>query len=303
MDKLPAKKQGGGFLLRILPAVLVILVAVAIALVILTHRLMHPRAVPETVSPSQYLMPLTDAAWVLPEGTPTAGWWIPGRTKKMSAIVLVPGYGMGRADLISLAVTLWQTGFSVLVYDLRASGAAPQGAGTFGLRETDDLLAALDYLKSRIPSNAGQVGIWGADVGARAALRAAASRREVSAIVADSVFEFTDDFIRLRLSEDLGVRNRELGSTCIAMFRVYLRAIHVTADEKFSLDALAGRKLLLIQGVNRPELAAYTAEIYGRLPPGNQLLKLPVARMRNMTSEEVTSYDRKVADFFSANLP
>jgi hypothetical protein len=302
MDKLPAKRQEGGFLLRILPAVLVVVLAVIVTLIILTYRLMHPSAVPETVSPSQYLMPLTDAAWISAEGKPIAGWWVPGRTKA-SAIILVPGFGMSRADLISLAVTLWQTGFSVLAYDLRASGAAPHEASTFGLRETDDLLTALDYLKSRLPSNASQVGIWGADVGARAALRAAVSRPEVSAIVADSVFEFTDDFIRLRLYEDLGVRNREIGSACTAMFRLYRQAYHLTADEKFSLGALAGRSVLLIQGVNRPELAACTAEIYGRLPPGKQILKLPVARMRNMTSEEVRSYDRQVAEFFSANLP
>jgi hypothetical protein len=299
--RVPAKKQVGGFLLRVLPAAIVVLSGILIAFVVLTYRLMHPAAVPESVNPAQYLLPSVDVGWAAREGNPIAGWWIPGPANA-SAIVLAPGYGMSRADVLSLAVALQKAGFSVLTYDERGSGAAPRGASTFGLRETDDLLAALDFLKTRPAVNPNQVGIWGADVGARAALRVAAARREVRAVVVDSVFDSTGDFISLRLHEDLGLHNRVLETGCSTMFRLYRLAFPASAHEKFAFDALADRNLLLIQGENRPELAVRTAEIYGRIQARKQMIKLPIARMRNMSGEEMKSYDRRVADYFRVSL-
>ena len=36
---------------------------------------------------------------------------------------------------------------------------------------------------------------------------------------------------------------------------------------------------------------------------GKQIVKLPIARMRSMSGEEMKSYDRQVADFFRLSLP
>jgi hypothetical protein len=125
----------------------------------------------------------------------------------------------------------------------------------------------------------------------------------VAAVVADSAFDSIEDFIRLRLREDLGLRNRAFGTGCLAMFRLYRMVYPAAPYENFSPNALADRSLLMIQGGNRLELAACTAEIYGRIQARKQLIILPVARTRNMNGEEMKSYDRQVVEFFRGSMP
>jgi hypothetical protein len=131
----------------------------------------------------------------------------------------------------------------------------------------------------------------------------AAARPEVRAVAVDSVFDSTDDFISVRLHDDLGLHNRVLETGCGMLFRLYRLVFHASAHEKFAFDAMADRDLLLIQGENRPELAIRTAEIFERIQARKQMIKLPIARVRNMSGEEMKSYDRQVADFFHASLP
>ncbi len=300
--RLPGRSRAGSFLWRVLPAALVLFSGIVTVLAVLIYGLTHPAAVPESTNPSNFWLPSSDVTWNTREGKPVAGWWIPGR-KGGPGIVLVPGYGMSRSDVLSLASALSGHGFSLLTYDQRGSGAAPRGASSLGLCETDDLLAALDFLKSRPELDTRRAGVYGVDVGARAALRAAAARPEVRVIVADSVFDSIDGFIDCWIHEHLGLRNRLLELSLSEMFGLCRLGFSVSAHEKLSLEALADRSLLLIQGDNRKELGRQTADLYERIRPRKEMVKLPVSRVRNMSIEEVGSYDRQVADYFQLNLP
>src|SRR5512141_1988955 len=173
----PARVQVGRFLRTVLPALLLLGGGVLLGFGIVVYRLTHPGAVPELVNPATYMLTSTEASWLVAAGPQLSGWWIPG-TKGAPAIILVPGSSMDRSDALSLAASLHQKGFGVLTFDLRGGGAAPKRANSFGLKETADVLSALDYAKSRPGVDAGRLGLWGVDIGARAALDAAALRPE-----------------------------------------------------------------------------------------------------------------------------
>ena len=210
---------------------------------------------------------------------------------------------MSRADALSLAAALHEKGFNLLVYDQRGSGANPKEGSTLGWRETDDLVAALEFTRRRPEVDARRMGVWGVDVGAWAALAAAASYREIRAIAADSAYESVDDFLAVRLRSDIGVESHLLEVACAQVFRLYRPVVAGGSDRSLRLDALADRSVLFIQGDNRKDMARLTALLFDRVQPQKEMISIPSSRVRMMSGEEQQNYDRQVSNFFHLNLP
>jgi pimeloyl-ACP methyl ester carboxylesterase len=295
----PANDHAGKALRTVLPAAIILAGGVLALFAILVYRITHPGEVPEPVNPSHFLLPSLDVEFPSGGGGFISGWWIPG-LKGAPGIVMAPGYGMSRSDGLSLAVLLHQDGFNLLTYDERGSGASPRGASSLGINETDDLIAALRFMESELEAKSTELGIWGVDVGAWAALKAATLVPEVRAIAADGVYEHIDEFIDLRLHEDVGTDNWLLRWGSLQAFR--LMHIGSSMDAGFQLSALSDRSILFIEGENRPELGRPTAALYERIQPQKEMISLKAARVRLMEEEDLTAYDRQVAGFFNLNL-
>jgi pimeloyl-ACP methyl ester carboxylesterase len=265
----------------------------------LIYKITHPEAAPESVNPSHYLLPSLEVALPFMDGTEAPAWWIPG-LKKAPGIVLAPGYGMCRSDALSLAAALHENGFNLLIYDQRGSGASPRGASTLGLYEADDMLDALRFIQSRPESNPTRLGIWGVDVGALAALKAAAAVPQVRAIAADSAFESVTDFLDYRIAEDFGLENRLLQFGCYQVFR--LAHLSGRMNETLPVKALSDRMILFIKGENRKALGTWTTAIYDEIQPQKEMISFKTARVHAMSGEDLKSYDRQVVNFFHLNL-
>jgi len=297
-----AKVQVGRFLRMVLPGALILVSGILGIFGVLVYRITHPGAVPEAANPSHYLLPSLDVTWSANDRSEIAGWWIPG-LKGAPGVVLVPGFGMSRSDALSLALPLHEEGFNLLVYDSRGSGAAPRGASSLGLRETDEMLAALRFIKGRSEVDAQNLGIWGVDVGARAALEAAALVPEVRAVAADGAYDTVLDFVDVRLQEDLGFENRILEFGCRQMFKLVQLGSATLLSRQLPTGPLANRSILFIQGENRKNLGKLTEALYGRIQPQKEMVTLKTARIHLMSGEELKNYDRQVATFFHLNLP
>ncbi len=299
--KHPGSLQIPRLLRIILPPVCVLAFATLGVFGYLTYRLTHPGAVQEPVNPSHYLLPSKDVDWSATDGTQIPGWWIPG-SNGAPGVLLVPGYGMSRADVLSLAAALYLEGYNVLTYDSRGSGAAPRGASTLGLEEADDMMSAVNFLKSRSEVDTKCLGIWGVDVNARAALKIAASEKDVRAVVADSVFDSVADFLGVLVRDDLGGNCRVLEFACRQMFRLSRIGTKAAVDERLPHEELGRRTILFIRGENRADVARLTAALYDVVQPQRELISMRSARARFMDSEELNSYDRQVTNFFREHL-
>ena len=299
--RLPARAKARKLYRRVIPAFVILAVGISSFWGYLTYRITHPAAVPEGVNPSQYLLPSLDVSWTTHDGLSIAGWWIPGRDG-VAPVILAPGYGMSRSDVLSLASALHAVGFNVLVYDTRGCGAAPRGACMLGAIESEDLLTAIRFLKTRRSVPSDRVGIWGVDVNARAALQAAVLRSEVRAIAADSGFDSLEDFMNIRIREDFGWDNRVVQFGCMQALKLYALASGKSTIEGVRVGVLGDRSLLFLEGENRPELARLTTALYSRVRPQKELVTLSVARTRMMNDVDARNYDRQVTNFFQLNL-
>ncbi len=285
----------------VFPAFAILLGGAVVVLGVLVYKISYPEKAQETVDPSHYLLPSLEVGIPTESRMEIPGWWIPG-LKGAPGIILAPGYGMSRSDALSLAAALHENGFNLLTYDQRGNGANPRGASTLGLLEPGDMLQAVRFLQSRPESNRSRVGIWGVDVGALAALRAAAACTEVRAIVADSAFESIEDFVGYRLAEDFGFENSIVQFGCFEIFRL----VHILdgsfSNQQLPLQAISDRMILFIKGENRRELGNLTAAIYDKIQPQKEMISFKASRTHLMSGEDLKSYDRQVANFFHLNL-
>jgi pimeloyl-ACP methyl ester carboxylesterase len=298
---LSSKVQIGKSFKTILPAAAILIVGILGLLGFLVYRITNPGAVPEHVNPSHFLLPSLEVSIPSGDGAEIQGWWIPG-LKGAPGIVLAPGYGMSRSDALSLAAVLHESGFNLLIFDQRGSGAAPRGSSTFGIYETEDMLHVLNYVQSRPESNRERLGIWGVDVGAFTALKAAASVPEVRAIAADGAFESPADFLNYRLDEDFGLDNLLIQFGCRQIFRLVHVKGGLLLDEKIPVQPLSDRTILFIKGENRRGLGRLTSALYDGMQPQREMISFKNSRIHLMSGEDLKSYDRQVANFFHLNL-
>jgi uncharacterized protein len=296
-----AKDQFGKYFKLIFPAIAILFVGLFIISTVFVYKISRPDVVLETVNPSHYLLPSLEIAAPGANGDLIYGWWIPG-LKGAPGIVLAPGYGMNRSDALSLAVGLHNNGFNLFIFDQRGSVDSPREVSTLGLYETEDMLAAVRLLRERTEINRERIGIWGVDIGALAALKAAAQFPEIRAIAADSAFQSPSDFLSYRIEEEFGINNSLLQFGCYQVFRLFHLRGSRSANAELSLQALSDRSILFIKGENRRRLGSLTTDIYDALQPQKELISFKAARFHSMSGEDLRNYDRQVINFFHLNL-
>ncbi len=115
-----------------------------------------------------------------------SGWWIQG-THPTSVAVLCHGYVLTRGELAPIAFSLWQQGFSCLLFDFRSHGKSKGGKCSFGFHERFDVLSALEWVKDRNPQ--ARTVLIGSSMGSVASAMSWAENPELAdALVLDSAY-------------------------------------------------------------------------------------------------------------------
>jgi pimeloyl-ACP methyl ester carboxylesterase len=134
--------------------------------------------------------PSTTGGWLTGSGDIRLRYWfVPGAGPgPRPAVVLLHGLQANRDSMLPRAAVLARHGFAALALELRGHGASGGDYTTLGDREVDDVSAALAYLTTRQDVDAGRVALLGHSLGAIIALRTAAARPGIRAVVAESAF-------------------------------------------------------------------------------------------------------------------
>ncbi len=129
-----------------------------------------------------------------------AAWWMP-EDEARGVIVLAHGKGGSRLAMIERARSLREAGYATLALDLQGHGESPGERITLGLLESEDLRAAVAFVKKRLPG--APVGLIGVSLGGVAAL-VADPPLEIDALVLESVYATVPQAIGARTDEALG---------------------------------------------------------------------------------------------------
>ncbi len=154
-----------------------------------------------TFSPFELGIPFEEVTFMPEVGDHfVRAWWLP-RAETRRVIIACTGYRAKRSDLLGIGSALWRAGHNVLLFDFHGHGAGLGAPVTLAYRELNDFLGALDYAMRRVPGAV--VGVIGYSMGAAVAIRGAARRPEVRALVADSSFATHEGEVRYAIGKAL----------------------------------------------------------------------------------------------------
>jgi pimeloyl-ACP methyl ester carboxylesterase len=316
---MPRRRFGKKLFKSFLPILLVLVLACVIALVSIVHGITRPPRQPYLVTPQSFsqisgsALKVTDESWRNRDGTAARGWLLRG-TEGAPALILLHRYGGDRSWLFNLGIKLNEaTGFTILWPDLRGHGLNPPiTVSTFGMKEGDDVLAALDFLRGLKGSNrehltADVFGAYGVELGAYAAMRAAVQDSSLRVLVLDSLPRSSDELMNAGVSHFIGVTNSTVLSVARFATRIYFMGRYQNGSSCQMANDLKNPRVLLLAGADDGYLRDSTAAVqpcFQNKANVEAKLNLPLTgyNLPSATGEQGEGYDRPVIDFFSKNL-
>jgi pimeloyl-ACP methyl ester carboxylesterase len=176
-------------------------VILGIFMIAVVYASTHPRNVRADSSPDAYGLYFKRLSITTIDNQRLTAWYIPPISaeevafdvdgtlvQKYPGVVLCHGLGATHDQYLPLAAQLHTAGYAVLMLDMRGQGESDQAAVTYGLRERMDVLAAIKVLRETSYVDPAKVCVVGHNIGATAALQAAALDSSVAAVVADGLW-------------------------------------------------------------------------------------------------------------------
>jgi len=294
--------------------VLIVLVLLGVSLWLI-YAASHPPKAAYLVTPDKYglLSPrsakITDETWSNLDGTSSRGWLLRGAQDK-PAIILLHRYGADRSHVLNLGVKLNEaTDFTVLMPDLRGHGQNPFVSYTsFGGLETEDVLAAINFLKNLKTSENtslinNEIGIYAVELGAFAGFRAASKENSIRVLVLDSVPLNSDDLLYLAVRRKYPFAASYTSKLASLGAYIYLYDKYNRESLCDVAPSLRDRKIVLLAGVEEPLLQDSTQKLIGCFGPGADIqsytgLAPSAYGLINASTEQANAYDQRVIDFF-----
>jgi pimeloyl-ACP methyl ester carboxylesterase len=216
--------------------------------------------------------------------------------------------------LFNLGVKINETtNFTILLPDLRGHGLNPLvRTSTLGGRDDEDLLAALDFLRNVKSENKNKLvgdrfGVYGVELGAYSALKAAGTDNQVKVLVADSVPRSSNELLNSAIKSCTGIENRFLNSLVVPATRLYMLGAFNSSNACDAAASVREPKVLLMSGADAGYLIGATASLQKCFPNQANVetrtdLPLSGLNMPSATGEQGESYDRIVIDYFDRYL-
>lgn len=296
-----------------------IVLAVVGSLSFVVYCVSRPERRPYVVTPESFsrisgrAIKVTDETWTNRDGSNARGWLLKG-AEGAPAVVLLHRYGGDRSWLFNLGVKINETtNFTILWPDLRGHGENPPvKSTTLGIREENDLLAALHYLRSLKSENqrtlVGETfGVYGVELGAYSALKAARTENNLfKVLVLDSAVRSPNDLLNTAIANCIGLENSMVQYFSRVAMRSYLMGSDNT-DACTLAKAIPYQRVLLLSGPDAGDLRETTNSLKSCFPDPSKVetrtdLPLSGYSLPATTGEQGEAYDRVVIEYFDRNL-
>ena len=225
--------------------------------------------------------------------------WLKRGAHGSGVVLLVHSIRSNRVEMLSRAKFLNTEGYGVLLIDLQAHGETSGDRITFGARESEDVEAAVAYLRENFPSE--QVAAIGVSLGA-AAIVLAKHALKLDAVVLESLHPTIEEAVDNRLRLHLGEFGPTLSPLLLSQlsFRLNLRPGELNPISRIGdLNA----PLLLISGTDdRHTTVAETERLFATASQPKEMWIIPGGGHFNMHAYAGKEYEDRILDFFEHYL-
>ena len=155
-----------------------------------------------SVTPASLGMPYEDVTFqsTASDHIKLRGWFVRGNTNRALIMLHAKDNTRAFAHNLNLGRSLWQQGYSLLMFDLRAHGQSEGDHTTYGQYEQFDVVGAVNFLKSK-GYNGASIGVIGWSLGAASALMGMSQTPDIKAGIIDSSYADLDHIASLRLAQ------------------------------------------------------------------------------------------------------
>lgn len=240
------------------------------------------------------------------DGTALSGWFVPSaEPEPQGIIVLCHGMMANRAEMLPWAETLWNSGFSLLLFDFRGTSQSGGEMCTSGCFEPQDLRGAVDYIESRPDCANLPVGVFGFSMGGATAIMAAADDPRFQAIATHGAYATLNGAIRQRCKHHFGpfapLAERLMMS--LGNRKQWFPAAPSTVSPLLMIPRLASRPLLILHGERDPIIPAIHAHtLYAAATGPKELHLLRRSRHKRIYRKIRSQAHAHVVQFFCDHL-
>jgi pimeloyl-ACP methyl ester carboxylesterase len=269
--------------------------------VFLTYQIVTASDDTESVTPqSSFQSNYVNLSFTDHRGGEHEGWLLVG-LKGAPAIILCHGYNSNRSELLALGSLLRQNHFNVYVFNFYGP-KAKQIFSDLGMRQADDLLAAIETVTRQPGVNPRRVGLFGTTTGGYAALVAAEQSPLVKALVVDTIYDNPSQMLDAQVDQLLGGTSRLFRLLPAAGF--YLATLgRPRPPVRAHLAKLGNMPKLFVRGQDAPLLAAATEDLYNLALPPKRMFVLDHSYTTLASGTVKKEYEDQVLNFFLHNLP
>lgn len=184
------------------------------------------------------------------DGIDLKGWYVPAATPTTRTVVLVHGFQSCRSLWTGQKVLpMLNDRYNAVCFDLRNHGESGGSVTSYGYWESQDVLAAVAYAKSR---GATAIGVIGQSLGAATSIRAVSQDPEVKALVSDCAYATTLNAFQGAISSVWVPQPALIGAAALMIADGQLGIQMEDAQPLNMLPGLAPRPVMFIHGEDDP---------------------------------------------------
>ena len=252
-----------------------------------------PRRFVSSINPANFGLKCEEINFRTRDGLILKGWFIPKEGKK-TTIIVCHGYPFDKGNILPSSLFLRRE-YNLFLFDFRAMGESEGRYTTAGYHEKKDLLAAIDYLKSR---GIERIGALGFSLGGAVILMA--HNPDIKAIVSDSSYATLDLMLH-----SLFRHYHFLRYPFIFTVKLLSRTVLGFATSSVApVDTISKVRvpILLIHGARDSQIPVESAYLLHGAAPGSELWIVPGAEHGEAQALVTVEYERRVLEFFRKHL-
>ncbi len=264
------------------------------------YGLVHPARAPIDRAPADLGLPYEDIQLTTSDGLTLTAWYIPPRNGVV--VICVHGLGGNRAQFLEEAAFLYRKKYGILLLDLRNHGESDGNVTTLGLYETQDIAAAVTFIRQREGADAA-VAAFGHSMGAATVLMAAAQLPEIEAVIAASPFTSVEDNISEGIRSLTGL-NPRFFAPLVLFFGQREAGVDISAVRPVDvIGSISPRPVLLIHGTKDETLPVRNSyQLYEAARDPKELVVYEGVGHGGFVFQEPKQYPKTVLNFLEKYL-